>query len=57
MYTITVTRPTDDKSPAAYEHVKEYEIQHGVLTLALDDNHDYVIPLFQVMAVDIVRQD
>ncbi|HLA81064.1 MAG TPA: hypothetical protein VJP78_05435 [Thermoleophilia bacterium] len=57
MYTITVTRPTDDKSPAAYEHVKEYEIQHGVLTLALDDNHDYVIPLFQVTAVDIVRQD
>ena len=37
--------------------VNEYESKDMLLTLAIDDNHDVVIPLFQVMAVDIVRQE
>ena len=35
----------------------EYEIKDGMLTLAFDDNHDLVIPLFQVATVDIVREE
>ena len=42
---------------AVYSPVKEYEIKNNLLTLAFDDNHDVVIPLFQVTAVDIVRQE
>jgi hypothetical protein len=42
---------------AVYLRVKEYEIREGMLTLALDHDHDVVIPLFQVTAVDIVRHD
>ena len=55
MYTITVHRPGPEQ--AVYSPVKEYEIKESVLTLAFDDNHDVVIPLFQVTTVDIVRQE
>ena len=53
MYTITVSRPGAEQ--IVYSQVKEYEIEAAMLTLAFDDNHDVVIPLFQVVAVDIVR--
>lgn len=56
MYTITVTRPEGEKQ-GVYSQVEEYEIIDGVLTLAFDDDHDLVIPLFRVTAVDIVRQE
>ena len=55
MYTITVNRPGPEQ--AIYSPVKEYEIKDSMLTLAFDDNHDVVIPLFQVTTVDIVRQE
>jgi len=35
--------------------VQGYEVKDGVLTLAIDQDHDIVIPLFQVVMVDIQR--
>jgi hypothetical protein len=55
VYTITVSRPGPEQT--VYSPVKEYETKDSMLTLAFDDNHDVVIPLFQVTAVDIVRQE
>ena len=55
MYTITVNRPGPEQ--AIYSPIKEYEIKDSMLTLAFDDNHAVVIPLFQVTTVDIVRQE
>ena len=55
MYTVTVNRPGPEQT--VYSPVQEYEIKESVLTLAFDDNHDVVIPLFQVAAVDIVREE
>ena len=55
LYTITVSRPGPEQ--AIYSPVKQYEIKDSMLTLAFDDNHDVVIPLFQVTGVDIVRQE
>lgn len=55
MYTITVNRPGPEQ--AVYSPVKAYEIKDNLLTLAFDDNHDVVVPLFQVTVVDILRQE
>lgn len=55
MYIITVNRPGPEQ--AVYSPVRDYEIKDNLLTLAFDDNHDVVIPLFQVTVVDIVRQE
>jgi hypothetical protein len=55
VYTITVSRPGTEQ--VVYSPVKDYEIKDTLLTLAFDDNHDVVIPLFQVTAVDIVRHE
>lgn len=57
MYTIGVRWNNDAHERATYTAVMEYEIQDGILTLAFDNDHDLVIPLFQVTAVDIVRED
>lgn len=56
MYTITVSRPGEAHEQAVYSLVEEYEIKDGLLTVALSSDHDIVIPLFQVTAVDIVKQ-
>jgi hypothetical protein len=55
MYVIKVSRPGPEQ--AVYSPVKDYEIKDNLLTLAFDDNHDVVIPLFRVTAVDIARQE
>jgi hypothetical protein len=57
MYTITVSRSAQGQEEAVYSVVKDYEIKDGMLTVAFDDNHDVVVPLFHVTAVDIVRQE
>jgi len=57
MYTITVSRSAQGQEETVYSLVKDYEIKDGMLTVALDDNHDIVIPLFHVRAVDIVRHE
>jgi|OpeIllAssembly_1097287.scaffolds.fasta_scaffold2009034_2 frataxin-like iron-binding protein CyaY len=57
MYTITVSRSAQGQEGAVYSPVKDYEIKDGMLTVAFDDNHDVVIPLFHVTAVDIVRHE
>ena len=57
MYTITVSRSAQGQEGAVYPLVKDYEIKDGMLTVAFDDNHDVVIPLFHVTAVDIVREE
>lgn len=56
MYTIKVSRSVPGHEETVYSPVKDYEIKDGVLTLAFDDKHDVIIPLFDVMAVDVVRQ-
>jgi hypothetical protein len=56
VYTITITRSVPGHEQTVYAPVKEYEIKDGVLTLGFDENHDVVVPLFQVMAVDVVRE-
>ena len=55
MYTITIKRTGPDH--AFYSPVKEYEIKDGILTISIDDDHDVVVPLFQVMDVDIFRHE
>jgi len=55
VYTITVNRPGPEQ--AVYSPVKDYEVKDGVLTLAFDDHHDLVIPLYQVLTVDIQKQE
>lgn len=55
MYTMTVTWSNAGPGQTAYSQVLEYEIKDGILTLALGEDHDLVIPLFQVAKVDIVR--
>jgi hypothetical protein len=57
VYTITVTWLTGSQAQAVYSPVKEYEFRDGLLTLALDANHDIALPLAQVKLVDIVRQE
>jgi hypothetical protein len=56
VYTITVTRLAQGQETQAIYDVREYEVKDGVLTMALDNNHDIVIPLFQVLIVDIQRR-
>jgi hypothetical protein len=55
LYTITVTRRIEGQDEAVYSEIEAYEVKDGVLTLAFGDDHDLVIPLFQVTTVDIVR--
>jgi hypothetical protein len=57
VYTVSVRWNNDAHERATYTDVKEYEIEDGILTLAFDSDHDLVIPLFQVTAVDIQRQE
>jgi frataxin-like iron-binding protein CyaY len=57
VFTISVRWNNDAHERAAYTAVQEYEIEDGVLTLAFDNDHDLVIPLFQVTSVDIVREE
>ena len=57
LYTITVTRTPVEQEQVVYSQVMEYEIKDAVLTLAFSDDHDLVIPLFQVTTVDILRQE
>ncbi|MBN1461817.1 MAG: hypothetical protein JXA57_19985 [Armatimonadetes bacterium] len=54
MYTVSVSRSDVDGRGTTYT-VQEYEIKDGVLTLAIDDDHDIVIPLFEVVMVDIQK--
>jgi frataxin-like iron-binding protein CyaY len=54
VYTITVSR--QDRPETVYPLVRDYEVKGGVLTLAFDDHHDLVIPLYQVVTVDIQKQ-
>lgn len=56
MYTVSVSRSDADGKGTTYD-VQEYEIKNGVLTLAIDDDHDIVIPLFQVVMVDIQKHE
>jgi hypothetical protein len=58
MYNVTVTwRASNGNKQAVYTPIKEYEVEGAVLTLALDTNHDLVIPLWDVETVDIQRQE
>jgi hypothetical protein len=57
VYTISVRWNNDAHERATYSAVKEYEIKDGILTLAFDNDHDLVIPLFQVTTVDIARDE
>lgn len=57
MYTITVRRIAQGQEEDVYSPIKDYEIEGGMLTLAFDENHDLVIPLFHVSTVDIARQE
>ncbi len=57
MYTINVRWCNDSHERATYTSVAEYEIKDGILTLAFNEDHDLVVPLFQVTAVDIVREE
>jgi hypothetical protein len=56
VYTITVSQLHKGEDTQAVYDVQEYEVKEGVLTLAFDNNHDVVIPLFQVSIVDIQRR-
>ena len=57
MYTITVQSGTQESPTPAVYNVPEYEVKNGVLTLAIDNDHDVLIPLFHVLSIDIQRHD
>ena len=56
VYTVSVSRSDVDGKGTTYT-VQEYEVKDGVLTLAIDQDHDIIIPLFQVAMVDIQKGD
>ena len=56
VYTVSVSRSDVDGKGTTYT-VQEYEVKDGVLTLAIDQDHDIVIPLFHVAMVDIQKGD
>jgi hypothetical protein len=57
VYTITVQPLGEGPEKRVVYSVPEYEVKNGVLTLAVDKDHDIVIPLFQVATVDIQRSE
>lgn len=56
MYTISVRWSDDVHERATYSGVQEYEIRDGVLTMAFSEDHDVILPLYQVTTIDVVRQ-
>ena len=56
MYTITVRYLAQAGEPRGVYCSKDYEIESGLLTVAIDKGHDIVIPLAQVATVDVVRE-
>jgi hypothetical protein len=55
MYQITVTWLEGERPDEVHGPAEEYEVKNGVLTVAIDRDHDVVIPLYHVKSVDIVR--
>ena len=56
MYTISVRWSDDVHERVTYTDVAEYDVNKGVLKLTFDDQHDLLLPLFQVTTVDIVEE-
>ena len=57
MYTITVRYLAGSEEKEAAYSAPEYEVKNGVMTLAVDNDHDLVLPLFHVAKVDIQRHE
>jgi hypothetical protein len=57
VYTVAIQWLGEGPEKQATYSVPDYEVKDGVLTLAIDRHHDVVIPLFQVVRVDIERQE
>ena len=57
MYRLNIRWGNDAHERATYMDVEEYEVKDGILTLTLDDEREVIVPLFQVTAVDVVRED
>jgi hypothetical protein len=55
VYTITIRVASGDKETQAVYSVLDYEVKDGMLTMAMDKDHDLIIPLHQVATVDIQR--
>jgi len=55
LYSIKVRWLTQAGEEQALHSVRKYKVENGVLVLAVDYDHDIVIPLYQVAAVDIQR--
>ena len=55
MYSITVHSVVKGEEGQEVYSVPEYEVKDGVLTLAVDIDHDVVVPLYHVTKIDIRR--
>jgi hypothetical protein len=55
MYSVTITWLHQGEETQNVYRVEDYEVTDSLLTLAFDNNHDLVIPLFHVRTVDVQR--
>jgi len=56
MYRITVNWMNSEEPDDVYVPAEEYEVKNGVLTIAMNSNHDIVVPLTNVRSVNIERE-
>lgn len=56
MYRITISWMSSEEPDEVYFPAEEYEVKNGVLTIAMDSDHDVVVPLDNVRRVDIERE-
>lgn len=56
MYRITVNWMSSEEPDEVYFPAEEYEVKNRVLTIAMDSNHDIVVPLNNVRSVNIDRE-
>lgn len=56
VYRITVSWINNEEPDEVYFPASEYEVKDGVLTIAMDSDHDVVVPLNNVRSVNIERE-
>ena len=56
MYRITVNWMSTEEPEEVYVPAEEYEVKSGVLTVAMNSDHDIVVPLNNVRSVNIERE-
>jgi hypothetical protein len=56
MYYVTVRWLAQVGEPQAVYHGMDYEIEGDLLTIAIGEDHDVVVPLSRVAQVDIQRE-